>query len=247
MSWSCLDAHLGPKPNSLDISKESQNDLIGTVSRQPELEPAAAPIGCYLKPPLPTPSRSASGARSLSSRSASAHPSRSGAADTARTSPAPAPSRAAPRPPTARTAAGHAPPAPPPPRLPGPPAQPWRSRTAAEPSCRCPQGRHHRHPRRSNKTGRATTPPPASSRPPPATERDPAGDSTPLIVHQPRPQLGLKLLPPACSRAAPGPFGMMLLILPNGPVVTLAPQVGACDGLGALWPREDTDSTRAPP
>lgn len=29
--------------NSLDISKQSQNDLIGTVSRQPELQPAAAP------------------------------------------------------------------------------------------------------------------------------------------------------------------------------------------------------------
>jgi hypothetical protein len=33
--------------NSPDISKEPQNDLIGTVSRQPELEPAAAPIGEY--------------------------------------------------------------------------------------------------------------------------------------------------------------------------------------------------------
>lgn len=31
--------------NSPDMSKQSQNDLIGTVSRQPELEPAAAPIG----------------------------------------------------------------------------------------------------------------------------------------------------------------------------------------------------------
>jgi len=30
--------------NSPDISKEPQNDLIGTISRQPELEPAAAPI-----------------------------------------------------------------------------------------------------------------------------------------------------------------------------------------------------------
>jgi hypothetical protein len=30
--------------NSPDMSKQSQNDLIGTVSRQPELEPAAAPI-----------------------------------------------------------------------------------------------------------------------------------------------------------------------------------------------------------
>jgi hypothetical protein len=29
------------------MSKQSQNDLIGTVSRQPELEPAAAPIGGY--------------------------------------------------------------------------------------------------------------------------------------------------------------------------------------------------------
>jgi hypothetical protein len=27
------------------MSKEPQNDLTGTVSRQPELEPAAAPIG----------------------------------------------------------------------------------------------------------------------------------------------------------------------------------------------------------
>jgi hypothetical protein len=41
--------------NSLDISKESQNDLIGTVSRQPELEPAAAPIVGYLKSSLSTP------------------------------------------------------------------------------------------------------------------------------------------------------------------------------------------------
>ena len=31
--------------NSPDMSKQSQNDLTGTVSRQPELEPAAAPIG----------------------------------------------------------------------------------------------------------------------------------------------------------------------------------------------------------
>jgi len=31
--------------NSPDMSKQSQNDLFGTVSRQPELEPAAAPIG----------------------------------------------------------------------------------------------------------------------------------------------------------------------------------------------------------
>jgi hypothetical protein len=31
--------------SSLDISKDSQNDLIDMVSRQPELEPAAAPIG----------------------------------------------------------------------------------------------------------------------------------------------------------------------------------------------------------
>jgi hypothetical protein len=30
--------------NSPDISKQSQNDLISTVSRQPELEPIAAPI-----------------------------------------------------------------------------------------------------------------------------------------------------------------------------------------------------------
>jgi hypothetical protein len=29
------------------MSKQSQNDLIGTVSRQPELEPTAAPIGGY--------------------------------------------------------------------------------------------------------------------------------------------------------------------------------------------------------
>jgi len=34
---------------SPDMPKKSRNDLIGTVSRQPELEPAAAPIeslGC---------------------------------------------------------------------------------------------------------------------------------------------------------------------------------------------------------
>jgi len=31
--------------NSPDMPEQSQNDLIGTISRQPELEPAAAPNG----------------------------------------------------------------------------------------------------------------------------------------------------------------------------------------------------------